>query len=54
MSKDNTTISHEEYDAWLHDEVFVENEVDSSTRDTVAFKNLVEKTLLEHENIENR
>lgn len=54
MPKENLTVSNEEYNAWLHDEVFVENEVDSSTRDTVAFKNLVEKTLSERNNIEQR
>lgn len=54
MSKENLAISNEEYDAWLHDEVFIENEVDSSNRDTVAFKNLVEKTLAERNHIEQR
>lgn len=54
MSKENFTVSNEEYNAWLHDEVFIDNEVDSSTRDTVAFKNLIEKTLSEHNIIEQR
>jgi hypothetical protein len=54
MSKENLTVSNEEYNAWLHDEVFIDNEVDSSTRDTVAFKNLVKKTLSEHDNIKQK